>query len=58
MRRSTILEIHSLLITFQMVLALVTVSKLVGHKRLSTTEKYLNLLDEKDNGTHQKLSAL
>ncbi|MFH1546974.1 MAG: tyrosine-type recombinase/integrase [bacterium] len=38
--------------------SLVTVSKLVGHKRLSTTEKYLNLLDKDDNGTHQKLSAL
>lgn len=38
--------------------SLVTVSKLVGHKRLSTTEKYLNLLDKEENGTHQKLSAL
>jgi site-specific recombinase XerD len=38
--------------------SLVTVSKLVGHKRLSTTEKYLNLLDKDENGTHQKLSAL
>lgn len=38
--------------------SLVTVSKLVGHKRLSTTEKYLNLLEKEENGTHQKLSAL
>ncbi len=38
--------------------SLVTVSKLVGHKRLSTTEKYLNLVDKEENGTQQKLSAL
>lgn len=34
--------------------SLVTVSKLVGHKRLSTTEKYLNLI--KKNGEEQEKS--
>ncbi|MBN1618521.1 tyrosine-type recombinase/integrase [Candidatus Dojkabacteria bacterium] len=38
--------------------SLVTVSKLVGHKRLSTTEKYLNILNKEENGTHQKLEEL
>ncbi len=38
--------------------SLVTVSKLVGHKRLSTTEKYLNLLSKEENGSQQKLEAL
>ncbi|MEA3357467.1 MAG: tyrosine-type recombinase/integrase, partial [Patescibacteria group bacterium] len=38
--------------------SLVTVSRLVGHKRLSTTEKYLNLIEKNENGTQQKLDAL
>ncbi len=38
--------------------SLVTVSKLVGHKRLSTTEKYLDLVAKEENGTQQKLEAL
>lgn len=38
--------------------SLVTVSKLVGHKRLSTTEKYLDLVRKEENGTQQKLEAL
>lgn len=38
--------------------SLVTVSKLVGHKRLSTTEKYLDLIKKDENGTQQKLEAL
>lgn len=38
--------------------SLVTVSKLVGHKRLSTTEKYLDLVKKEENGTQQKLEAL
>ncbi|MBN2100972.1 tyrosine-type recombinase/integrase [Candidatus Dojkabacteria bacterium] len=38
--------------------SLVTVSKLVGHKRLSTTEKYLDLIKKEENGTQQKLEAL
>lgn len=38
--------------------SLVTVSKLVGHKRLSTTEKYLNLISKEENGAQQKLEAL
>jgi site-specific recombinase XerD len=38
--------------------SLVTVSKLVGHKRLSTTEKYLDLVKKEENGSQQKLEAL
>lgn len=38
--------------------SLVTVSKLVGHKRLSTTEKYLDLIESEENGKPQKLDAL
>jgi site-specific recombinase XerD len=38
--------------------SLVTVSKLVGHKRLSTTEKYLDLVKKDENGTQEKLEAL
>ena len=38
--------------------SLVTVSKLVGHKRLSTTEKYLDLIKKEENGSQQKLEAL
>lgn len=30
---------------------LITISKLAGHKRLSTTEKYLKLVDERKEGT-------
>ncbi|MDD3662228.1 MAG: tyrosine-type recombinase/integrase [Candidatus Dojkabacteria bacterium] len=38
--------------------SLVTVSRLVGHKRLSTTEKYLDLIRKEENGSQQKLEAL
>lgn len=38
--------------------SLVTVSRLVGHKRLSTTEKYLDLVSKEENGSPQKLEAL
>ena len=38
--------------------SLVTVSKLVGHKRLSTTEKYLNLVDGKKPETEKSLKEL
>jgi len=38
--------------------SLVTVSKLVGHKRLSTTEKYLNLIDSKKPETEKSLKEL
>jgi site-specific recombinase XerD len=38
--------------------SMVTVSRLVGHKRLSTTEKYLDLIQRDDNGSQQKLEAL
>jgi site-specific recombinase XerD len=38
--------------------SLVTVSKLVGHKRLSTTEKYLNLVDNKKIETEKSLNEL
>lgn len=38
--------------------SMVTVSRLVGHKRLSTTEKYLDLIKRDENGTQQKLEAL
>ncbi len=38
--------------------SLVTVSKLVGHKRLSTTEKYLNLVASKTNETDKSLGEL
>lgn len=38
--------------------SLVTVSKLVGHKRLSTTEKYLNLIDNKDPESEKSLRDL
>ena len=38
--------------------SLVTVSRLVGHKRLSTTEKYLDLVKREENGSPQKLEAL
>jgi site-specific recombinase XerD len=38
--------------------SLVTVSRLVGHKRLSTTEKYLDLVKKEENGGPQKLEAL
>ena len=37
---------------------LVYVSKLVGHKRLSTTERYLELVKEKVNREHPKLEQL
>ncbi len=38
--------------------SLVTVSKLVGHKRLSTTEKYIGLVDGKGNEMQKNLKAL
>lgn len=38
--------------------SLVTVSRLVGHKRLSTTEKYLDLVKKEEIGSPQKLEAL
>ncbi len=38
--------------------SLVTVSKLVGHKRLSTTEKYLNLVDGAKPEREKSLKAL
>ncbi|HCC68031.1 TPA: hypothetical protein DEP90_02380 [Patescibacteria group bacterium] len=38
--------------------SLVTVSKLVGHKRLSTTEKYLNLVENKKPETEKSLKEL
>lgn len=38
--------------------SMITVSKLVGHKRLSTTEKYIDLIKREENGTPQKLEAL
>jgi integrase/recombinase XerD len=38
--------------------SLVTVSKLVGHKRLSTTEKYLNLLNNKQDDQEKDLKEL
>ncbi|KKR06438.1 MAG: Tyrosine recombinase XerC [candidate division WS6 bacterium GW2011_GWF2_39_15] len=38
--------------------SLVTVSKLVGHKRLSTTEKYLNLLNNKQEDQEKDLKEL
>lgn len=37
---------------------LVTVSKLVGHKRLSTTEKYLNLIKDKQEEKEKNLKEL
>lgn len=38
--------------------SLVTVSKLVGHKRLSTTEKYLNLIRNRKEDTEKNLQEL
>jgi integrase/recombinase XerD len=38
--------------------SLVTVSKLVGHKRLSTTEKYLNLIENQKPETEKSLKDL
>jgi len=38
--------------------SLVTVSKLVGHKRLSTTEKYLNLVESKKPEAEKSLKEL
>ena len=38
--------------------SLVTVSKLVGHKRLSTTEKYLNLVENKVKEAEKSLKDL
>jgi len=38
--------------------SLVTVSKLVGHKRLSTTEKYLGLIESKGTDEQKNLKAL
>lgn len=38
--------------------SLVTVSKLVGHKRLSTTEKYLNLIKNKQEDKEKNLKEL
>jgi site-specific recombinase XerD len=38
--------------------SLVTVSKIVGHKRLSTTEKYLNLIESKEDSEDKNLEAL
>lgn len=38
--------------------SLVTVSKIVGHKRLSTTEKYLGLIDSKEDSEDKNLEAL
>jgi len=38
--------------------SLVTVSKLAGHKRLSTTEKYLNLVDGKQPEAEKSLKEL
>ena len=39
-------------------MSLVTVSKLVGHKRLSTTEKYLNLVNNKQEDQDKGLQEL
>lgn len=39
-------------------MSLVTVSKLVGHKRLSTTEKYLNLINNKQEDQDKGLKEL
>lgn len=39
-------------------MSLVTVSKLVGHKRLSTTEKYLNLVNNKQEDQDKGLREL
>ncbi|MCC7289654.1 tyrosine-type recombinase/integrase [bacterium] len=39
-------------------MSLVTVSKLVGHKRLSTTEKYLNLVNNKQEDQEKGLKEL
>ncbi|MCK9368900.1 tyrosine-type recombinase/integrase [Candidatus Dojkabacteria bacterium] len=39
-------------------MSLVTVSKLVGHKRLSTTEKYLNLVNNKQEDQEKGLQEL
>lgn len=39
-------------------MSLVTVSKLVGHKRLSTTEKYLNLVNNKQEDQDKGLKDL
>lgn len=39
-------------------MSLVTVSKLVGHKRLSTTEKYLNLVNNKQDDQDKGLKEL
>lgn len=39
-------------------MSLVTVSKLVGHKRLSTTEKYLNLINNKQEEQDKGLQEL
>lgn len=39
-------------------MSLVTVSKLVGHKRLSTTEKYLNLVNDKQEEQDKGLQEL
>lgn len=39
-------------------MSLVTVSKLVGHKRLSTTEKYLNLVNNKQEDQDRSLREL
>ena len=38
--------------------SLVTVSKLVGHKRLSTTEKYINLVNNKEEEQEKGLKEL
>lgn len=38
--------------------SLITVSKLVGHKRLSTTEKYLNLIKKSDEEEMRNLKEL
>jgi site-specific recombinase XerD len=38
--------------------SLVTVSKIVGHKRLSTTEKYLNLIDKEQEEQEKSLQEL
>ena len=38
--------------------SVVVISKLAGHKRLSTTEKYLNLVSPQKNSSKTKLEAL
>jgi site-specific recombinase XerD len=37
---------------------LITISQVVGHKRLSTTERYLELVEIKEAGKKQELQEL